>query len=218
MLIDLHCHSKYSHDNYFEPEVLIQEALRKRLNGVCFTEHHSVNASFPVLKLDVPDRFYVFRGVEISTDRGHLLSYGIEDDSWNIWGRDNFLDCIKVMARVHELGGICVPAHPFRGYDSMGKDVRHLEGLDAIETHNGLNSEKENQKAIHVAESRNLPSIGGSDCHNRMQVGRAYTFFQNPVYTIKDLVREIKLGNCVGMVTSTQYPAPNTQYHHHNTR
>ena len=80
MRIDLHCHSKFSHDSYFEPEVLIQEAIRKKLDGVCFTEHYSIKVSLPVEKIKVPDRFCVFRGLEISTNRGHLLVYGLKND------------------------------------------------------------------------------------------------------------------------------------------
>ena len=36
MRIDLHCHSRLSDDNYLEPESVIQEALAKKLDGVCF--------------------------------------------------------------------------------------------------------------------------------------------------------------------------------------
>ena len=70
MRIDLHCHSKYSHDNYLEPEELIEQAIKMNLNGVCFTEHHSLTASLPVEKIMIPQGFYVFRGLEISTDGG----------------------------------------------------------------------------------------------------------------------------------------------------
>ena len=198
MRIDLHCHSKFSHDGCFEPETLIQEAIRKNLDGVCFTEHYSVKASLPVEKIKVPDGFYVFRGLEISTSHGHLLVYGLKNDAWNVWSRNNCLDCIEVIDRVHALGGICVPAHPFRGYESLGDSVMCIDGFDAIETHNGFNLEKANKKAIQVAQLKGLPSIGGSDCHERMQVGRAFTVFEDPVYTMEDLVREIKAGNCKG--------------------
>ncbi|MEE9496429.1 MAG: PHP domain-containing protein [Desulfobacterales bacterium] len=68
MKIDLHCHSKFSHDNYLNPEDLIHEAVRKGLNGVCFTEHYSIAASLPVEKIHIPGEFYVFRGLEISTE------------------------------------------------------------------------------------------------------------------------------------------------------
>jgi len=39
MKIDLHCHSKYSQDNYLEPEEVIEQAIKMNLDGVCFTEH-----------------------------------------------------------------------------------------------------------------------------------------------------------------------------------
>jgi len=56
-----------------------------------------------------------------------------------------------------------------------------------------------NQKAVQVARLRNLPSVGGSDCHQKPQVGRAFTKFSNPVHTIDELIEEIKKGNCIGV-------------------
>ncbi len=199
MRIDLHCHSKYSHDSYLEPEELIEQAIKMNLDGVCFTEHHSLTASLPVEKIQIPEEFYIFRGLEISTDGGHLLVYGVKDDSWNIWSGNSYLDVSRMLENVHGLGGICVPAHPFRGWDSFGEDVLRIEGFDAIETHNGLNFEDENRKAIHATRIKNLPSIGGSDCHNKEQVGRTFTEFKNPVHTMDELIEEIKKGNCRGM-------------------
>ena len=200
MHIDLHCHSKFSPDSYLEPEALIQEAIRKNLDGVCFTEHHSLKTSLSVEKIKVPDGFCVFRGLEISTNRGHLLVYGLRDDEWNIWYRNDYLDLVEVIDMVHALGGICVPAHPFRGYDSLGDYVMRIDGFDAIETHNGFNLEKANRQAIQAAHHKKLPSIGGSDCHNRMQVGRAFTVFENYICTIEDIVKEIKRGKCKGVL------------------
>jgi predicted metal-dependent phosphoesterase TrpH len=150
--------------------------------------------------IKIPQGFYVFRGVEISTDRGHLLVYGVEDDSWNVWSSDTYLNIFQVLENVHRLGGICVPAHPFRGWDSFAEHLFKMDGFDAIETHNGLNSDDMNQKAIHAAGVRNLPSTGGSDCHKKEQVGRAFTEFKNPVFTNEELVEEIKKGNCRGMI------------------
>ena len=199
MRIDLHCHTKYSGDNYLEPEELIEQAIKMNLEGVCFTEHHSIIPLWPLEKIRIPEGFYVFRGVEISTDRGHLLAYGLEDDSWNIWSSDTYLNASQVIENVHRLGGICVPAHPFRGWDSFGENVFKIADIDAVETHNGLDLENNNQKAIHIARLRNLPSIEGSDCHQKAQVGRAFTEFKNSVHTIDQLIEEIKKGNCKGM-------------------
>ena len=68
------------------------------------------------------------------------------------------------------------------------------------ETHNGINSEEMNRKAIHAAVVRNLPSIRGSDCHSREQVGRAFTKFKNPISTISELVEAIKKGHWQGVI------------------
>jgi predicted metal-dependent phosphoesterase TrpH len=200
MRIDLHCHSKYSGDNHLEPEEVIEQAIKMNLEGVCFTEHFSIMPSWPLEKIRIPEDFYVFRGVEISTGRGHLLAYGLKDDFWNIWSSHTHLNAVQVIENVHRLGGICVPAHPFRGWDSFGEDVFRMDGFDAIETHNGLNLGDMNQKAIHAATIENLPSVGGNDCHKKEQVGKAFTEFKNPVRTIDELVEEIKRGNCKGMI------------------
>jgi len=200
MRIDLHCHSKYSQDNYLEPEELVEQAIKINLDGVCFTEHHLMIPSWPLEKIGIPEGFHVFRGVEVSTDRGHLLVYGLIDDSWNIWSNHTYLNAFQVIENVHGLGGICVPAHPFRGWDSFGEDVFRIDGFDAIETHNGHNLGDMNQKAIHAARQRNLSSVGGSDCHRKEEVGRAFTEFKNPVHTIGELIEEIKRGNCKGMM------------------
>jgi len=129
----------------------------------------------------------------------HLLVYGVKDDSWNIWSKDNYLDISKVIKNVHEKGGICVPAHPFRGWNSLGDAVFTIDGFDAFETHNGANSLDANQKAIQAASTLKLPPTGGSDCHRIEQVGSAVTEFFNPIITMDDMIREIKKGNCRGV-------------------
>jgi predicted metal-dependent phosphoesterase TrpH len=199
MKIDLHCHTKYSCDNDLEPRNLIDQAIRIGLDGICITEHFSVEASRPVEDIAVPESFRVFRGVEISTDMGHLLAFGMENDAWNIWNSDLYLNARHVIDRIHSLGGICVPSHPFRGWDSFGAKVLEMNGLDAVETHNGGNTLEMNAQAITCARIRNLPSIGGSDSHRQEQVGRAYTIFSNPIKTMADMVSEIRKGNCRGV-------------------
>jgi len=198
MKIDLHCHSTFSQDNHLEPQDVIRRASQLGLDGVCFTEHHSFESSSLVDKTDRPKGFLVFRGVEVSTDAGHLLVYGVKDDSWNRWGRNNYLNLAKVVESVHALGGICVPAHPFRGWESLGEKIYSVESLDAIETHNGVNGLLQNGLAIEAALKLGLPSTGGSDCHYLNQVGRAYTEFDNTISSLGDMINEIKAWKCRG--------------------
>lgn len=201
MRIDLHCHSLYSRDNYLDPEILVKRAIRVGLDGVCFTEHNSLAASRCVEDLKVPKGFQIFRGVEISTNLGHVLAYGLKDDEWNNSGSHYYLDFRVIVDRVHSLGGVCVSAHPFRGYDSLGREILRLDGLDAVETHNAMSTREQNRLAFDAAVARGLSSIGGSDCHRMDQVGRAFTLFSNPVFSTEMLVEEIRHGRCLGMMS-----------------
>lgn len=153
MLIDLHCHSRYSHDNHLEPANIISRTHRLGLDGVCSTENYSVVSSRPVERSELPRGFVVLRGVEVSTYCGHLLVYGVEDDSWNRWGRNNFLKSAQVVESVYRLGGICVPAHPYRGWESLGEKLYSVSGFDAIETHNGVNAPDQNLAAMEQPSS-----------------------------------------------------------------
>lgn len=74
MWIDTHCHTRHSHDNWLEPLDLVRRAKQLGLDGVCITEHHSYEASAPVEAVARGEGFLLLRGVEISTDRGHLLA------------------------------------------------------------------------------------------------------------------------------------------------
>ena len=199
MLIDLHCHTKYSYDCYLEPLDLIKRAKEVNLDGICITEHYSFTLSRHIANVDQGGGFLILRGLEISTNMGHLLVYGVKDDSWNTWSKDNYLDIFGVIRNVHLQGGICVPAHPFREWNSLGDAIFNVDGFDAFETHNGSNSLDENQKTIRAAYSLKLPSIGGSDCHRIEQVGSAVTEFLNPIKTMDDMIREIRKGNCRGL-------------------
>ena len=200
MWIDTHCHTKHSYDNWLEPLALIRRARELGLDGVVITEHYSYEASEPVEAIARDEGMLLLRGVEISTDKGHLLAYGIEDDSWNIWGRDNWLSLPAVIERILELGGICVPAHPFRemGVCSLLEDLLDVSGIAAVETHNGNNGEADNELAIRAAGHMALPGLGGSDCHKVAAVGRCATEFFQPVTDMASFIDAVRAGACRG--------------------
>jgi predicted metal-dependent phosphoesterase TrpH len=200
MWIDTHCHTKYSYDNWLEPRDLVRRAKALGLDAVCITEHYSYEASFPVEQVGRDEGVLVLRGVEISTDRGHLLAYGIEDDGWNSWGQDNYLPLTKVIERINDLGGICVPAHPFRemGLASLLEGVLDLQGIVAVESHNGGNCAGDNELAMAAAGHLKLPTLGGSDCHKVSAVGRCATWIDEPVTDMAGFVKAVRAGQCRG--------------------
>jgi predicted metal-dependent phosphoesterase TrpH len=200
MWIDTHCHTKYSYDNWLEPVNLIRRAKFLGIDAVCITEHYSYEASEPVEQIGRDEGLLVLRGVEISTDRGHLLAYGVGDDGWNAWGRDNYLPLEDVIERINSLGGICVPAHPFRevGLASLLKGIFDLDGIAAVESHNGNNSEEDNQLAMRAAVHMDLPTLGGSDCHKTAAVGRCATEFVDAITCMADFIAAVRAGRCRG--------------------
>lgn len=200
MWIDTHCHTKYSYDNWLEPLDLVRRARALGLAGVVVTEHHSYEASAPVERIGREEGVLVLRGVEVSTDKGHLLVYGVTDDGWNVWGRDTYLPMAAVIERACELGAVCVPAHPYRriGLASLLDDIHGLAHIAAVETHNGGNSPEDNRLAQAAAATLRLPSLGGSDCHKAAAVGRCATEFLQPVTDMASFLAAIRAGACRG--------------------
>lgn len=198
MWIDTHCHTKYSYDNWLEPVDLVRRAKQLGIDAVCITEHYSYEASQPVEQIGCDEGILVLRGVEISTDRGHLLAYGVEDDGWNRWGRDNYLPLGEVIERINDLGGICVPAHPFRevGLASLLEGLLELQGIAAVETHNGNNSDSDNELALRAARHMGLPTLGGSDCHKVEAVGCCATEFDRAIAGMGDFIAAVRAGAC----------------------
>jgi predicted metal-dependent phosphoesterase TrpH len=165
---------------------------------VVITEHHSYEASAPVEAVGREEGLLVLRGVEIATDRGHLLAYGVEDDAWNVWGRDTWLPLEGVIERVNALGGICVPAHPYRefGVCSLLDGLLELQGIVAVETHNGGNIDSDNALAVTATRHLALPALGGSDCHKVAAVGRCATEFLQPVTDMASFIAAVRAGAC----------------------
>jgi len=200
MWIDCHCHTKYSNDNWLEPIDLVRRAKQLGLDGVVVTEHHSIEASAPVERIGNDEGLLVLRGVEISTDHGHLLTFGLLDDGWNVWGRNNYIPLRELIERANALGAICVPAHPYRdiGLGSLLEGLLDLQGIAAIETHNGGNPDHENELALVSSEIMRLPGLGGSDCHKQSAVGRCATEFSQPVADMTGFIAAVRAGACRG--------------------
>ncbi len=207
--VDMHVHSMYSGESMAEPRDIIDAAREKGLDAICITEHESLRASAPFEGLRKAARLVVLRGVELSTDSGHMLVYGVDDDEWADWGKDKICHAQELIARVKQMGGLVVPAHPYLIAGSNGgspywwdpvitvdERVKTLTGLGALEVCNGKHMKYPSIcEALGVlARKMGLPGIGGSDAHVPEDVGRSYTVFRTPVNTKEDLVRAIRAG------------------------
>lgn len=188
MLIDLHCHSlPRSTCSALQPAQLIELARERGLDGVCFTEHDRAWPPEEIQRLRSETGFVVLSAVELTTDLGHVLAFGLGE-----------LDRPLVTAHVafalaQERGGLLFLAHPAR--DGLLR-VTHetVEYFDSVEAINGSDTRLQNVAGKGLAHGFRLPGIGGSDCHSPAEVGRAATRFTATVSDEASLVAALRSG------------------------
>lgn len=194
--IDLHVHSKYSEDNTADPEEMVIRAIDMGLDAIAFTEHYYYEASEPAeaLKERYRGRISIFRGVEYSSAEGHCLIFGLDTDRLAL----NYAPVEDIIKAVAKSGGVVIPSHPYRTGSSLGDTLLRINGICALEGHNGCNMRPYNSRAVETARMLNLPYTGGSDAHSAGEVGSCYTVFQDTA-TDDNLIELLKKGNYQGI-------------------
>jgi predicted metal-dependent phosphoesterase TrpH len=199
MLIDLHTHTwPYSDDSDMKPEDLIQQAKRSGLDAICFTEHDWHWKDEDVARLSEKHDFPIFHGMEISSDEGHILVFGLTEYKFGMHHAE------FVRELVDEAGGVIILAHPYRGrvrhnpnpdqlVDSVCQDPI-FDLVDAVEVLNGRSNSKENNFARKLCRRLHLRGVGGSDAHSFSDILSCATLFERRINNIKELVTELKEG------------------------
>jgi predicted metal-dependent phosphoesterase TrpH len=204
MIIDMHVHTLASLDSPAGAEDYCRAICRFReyhpFDGLVLTEHRVFDHHLCYEKISEKYGVLIFKGIELDTDLGHLLLYGITDEFLRRTDISNRrLSGADIVRRIEDCGGIAIPAHPFResGYGQALEEKReNVSGITAIETLNGVNTAEENQKASALAVQNGLHGIGGSDAHfaNHHWFLTCATRFDTPVFNDQDLVSELKNG------------------------
>lgn len=203
MLIDLHTHTRpLSWDSYLTPDELVERSKAAGLDGICLSEHDFFWKPQDVQELARRHNYLILPAIEINTDDGHILAYGLEK---YVYG----------MHRSHELAhhveqarGALIAAHPYRRqmpwYIDSERDYqealvrasrnpayRYCAALEAI---NGRGSEKENAFSQRLCELMGMRGTAGSDAHARADIGRCATRFERDIHDIEELIEETKAG------------------------
>lgn len=180
MKIDLHNHA-FTYESSSEPEAVIENAISSGLDGIAFTEHNSYTATgrAEALKEKYSGRIRIFRGAEYDAAEGHVLLFGLRDNSFLDLGM--FAPLEELIKLIDPMGAVAVVAHPFRAWAAFKADLSRARGICAIEAFNGNNSDEENEKAYNASVLLGLPNTGGSDSHSSDGVGRCYTEFFDEV-------------------------------------
>jgi predicted metal-dependent phosphoesterase TrpH len=210
VILDLHIHTSWnSADSNLHPVELIQEAKRLGLHGVVVTEHDKCWDRFLARELAVEHDFLFLRGMEVSTDLGHILVYGLEEYVSGI------MQAEKLRRVVDDAGGAMVVAHPFRRAFTAdfcnGKEptpttleaaIRRpvFDLVHGVEVCNGASADRENRFAMEACEALKLSPTGGSDAHSDLGIGCYATQFDHPIRTEADVIAALKHGRCQAVV------------------
>lgn len=200
----MHNHTVFSADSMATPEESVETAIEAGLDGIAFTEHQSFTDPERIKRLreKYKGRMMVFRGAEYAAAEGHLLLFGIKEGDLERFGLH--LPVADIVRLVNEHNGVIIVPHPFREWllfqtwQTWQTGIGTVKGISAIEACNGHTSREDNEKAVRAAGALGLPTTGGSDSHNKDEVGRCYTEFYTEI-TYGNFIEALKKGSYRGV-------------------
>jgi hypothetical protein len=203
MLIDLHTHTRpRSWDASLTPDELIERSRAAGLDGIVLSEHDFCWEPEEVRELGQRHNFLVLHGIEVNTEGGHILAYGI--DSY-VYGMHR---APKLAEVVEQAGGVMVAAHPYRRQMPWHVDdeSEYEEALArasrnpayrycvALEKLNGRGKVEQNAFAARLCELMGMAGTAGTDSHRGNHIGRCATYFERRIEDIQGLIEELKAG------------------------
>ncbi len=190
-IVDMHVHTvRGAADSSLTPEQLIEEARRIGLTGVNISEHDRVWETPQIEEFRRESGLFVSRGMEVSTDLGHMIVIGLDR---YVPGIRRAVELRRVL---DDVGGFMIVAHPFRHFfdpvhfrrdgrppfdmtpEEAAERMPVFRLVDEIEVANGGCTPRENRFALEVARILGKRGIGASDCHSTNGVGYYVTVFE----------------------------------------
>ena len=206
-IVDMHVHTvRGAADSSLTPEQLIAEARRIGLTGVNISEHDRVWDLHQIETFRQESGLFVSRGMEVSTDMGHIIVIGLER---YVPGIRRAIELRRVL---DEVGGFMIVAHPFRHFfdpvhfrrdgrppfdmtpEEAAERMPVFRLVDEIEVANGGSTLRENRFALEVARVLGKRGIGASDCHSTNGVGYYVTVFEEQLRDEEHMLEQLRAG------------------------
>ena len=168
MRVDLHLHSRYSHDSSTSLDALIQRARECGLERIALTDHNTAEGALKLAEI-APELTIV--GEEAKTREGELIGLFITRTLLP------YLRPEEAMDQIHEMGGLTYIPHPFDRNRSHWRGERIVEladRIDIIETYNPWCDAGANRAAAELALELGKVAATGSDSHGIEEMGRSW--------------------------------------------
>ena len=166
--LDLHIHSEHSPDGRMALDEIVACARARGLQGVAVCDHDRALTE----TCNAPD-FLLIPGIELSTDRGHLLGLFVTEQ---IEARE--LDA--AIDAVHACGGLAVMAHPFE----RSSDAQRLDGIEVWNGRADRKNPQANAMACALAQRAAKPVTAGSDAHLPEEIGNGVVTLEADALTL----------------------------------
>jgi predicted metal-dependent phosphoesterase TrpH len=201
MLFDLHVHTSFSPCGRMNIEDAVARARGLGLDGVCITDHHTMDIRHVIAEGVQENGLCVLFGMEYSTPQGDFLLFGpFEEVASN-------LSADQVLQTIRDKGGAVVAAHPFRRTRPVDEELVRNGLCHAVEVINGRNTPFENS-AVENWRRYGLAQCGGSDAHTLGELGTFATRFLIPVRTRSELIQALRQGLCRPEIPATNRNQP----------
>lgn len=201
--LDLHVHSTAGSDDAggsvegYLKWVQAKRAQGYRIDGFAVTEHRHYDPAVDYGDLAARYDAIVLRGVEVETDIGHVLVYGVTPEflrGFDLTRVDH--SYAEVFRAAYETGGVAVAAHAGRPrigvVDHFEERAVDLGPIALAETLNGGSSDFENARGHDLALAYGIGELGSSDSHFVSALGRCMTRFERAVRSVDDLVAALR--------------------------
>lgn len=190
MLFDLHVHSYFSSCSVLPPEQIICRANELKLDGICITDHNTMEVSRRVKEGINDNGLCVIVGMEYDTAGGDFLLFGDFVDV------PPGLSAEALMELVRERGGAAVGCHPFRQSRPLTESVVGNGLCTVVEAVNGRNTDEENRRAAAMCSFYGASPCGGSDAHTFAEIGTVLTRLEMTIRSTADLIIALNRGLC----------------------
>lgn len=165
--IELHCHTRASHDGMITPDGLAKAALRRGLDAVAITDHDTIAGALEfrawMRGRNIPLEIVI--GEERTLDDScHLIGLFLQEPLRSSTARE-------AVAEIHAQGGLALVPHPFRKDGLRGPNAAQMIEADAFEIHNAKCSHALNEQARIAFADGTEGIFGGSDAHYEADVG-----------------------------------------------
>lgn len=184
--LDLHIHSQYSEDGIGSPKEIIKSLKKKGIQGMAITDHNAIKGSLKALKI-APKDFIVITGTEISTKDGHIVALNVKE---NIASGASVEETVE---KIIESGGMPIVPHLYRNMSGLKKEKLKTirTKISAIEVFNSCSLPQTNMKTAKIAREFKLGGTGGSDSHDPIYAGYAYTIVDTSDMNADTVLSEI---------------------------